>query len=200
VDVVLGPLITFAVFNRSKPRRELVRDLAIVGCIQLAGLSYGLWTVALARPVHLVFEVDRFRVVHAVDVPETQASQEIPQGVTVLPLLGPTVVAVRPFTNGPERLALAEAELAGAMISARPDLWQPYAQAQPRVLKAARPVAELKSRYPARRAEIDQAILTTGRPEGQLLSLPLLARKAYWSVLLDAQTAQIVGFIPLDSF
>ena len=30
VFVVLGPLITFAVFNRAKPRRELKRDLAAI--------------------------------------------------------------------------------------------------------------------------------------------------------------------------
>jgi len=70
VDVMLGPLITFIVFDRRKPRRELGRDLALVGLIQLAGLGYGLWTVHAARPVHLVFEIDRFRVIHAVDVPE----------------------------------------------------------------------------------------------------------------------------------
>ncbi|NTV87211.1 MAG: pilus assembly protein, partial [Burkholderiaceae bacterium] len=69
VDVVLGPLVTFVVFNRTKPRKELVRDLALVGLMQLAGLAYGLWTVHEARPVHLVFEIDRFRAVHAVDVP-----------------------------------------------------------------------------------------------------------------------------------
>jgi len=62
VDVILGPLITLTVFNRSKPRSELVRDLTVVGLIQLAALGYGLWTVFVARPVHLVFEYDRFRV------------------------------------------------------------------------------------------------------------------------------------------
>src|SRR6478609_8700249 len=52
VDVILGPLITLAIFNRAKPRKELRRDLAVVGLIQLAALGYGLWTVFVARPVH----------------------------------------------------------------------------------------------------------------------------------------------------
>jgi hypothetical protein len=69
VDVILGPLITLAVFNRAKPWTELRRDLVIVALIQLSALGYGLWTVFVARPVHLVFEYDRFRVVHAVEVP-----------------------------------------------------------------------------------------------------------------------------------
>ena len=69
VDVILGPLMTLTIFNRSKPWPELRRDLAIVVLLQLAALSYGLWSVFVARPVHLVFEYDRFRVVHAVEVP-----------------------------------------------------------------------------------------------------------------------------------
>ena len=41
VDVVLGPLITFVVFDRRKPVRELVRDLSVVVLLQLAALSHG---------------------------------------------------------------------------------------------------------------------------------------------------------------
>src|SRR4051812_33844000 len=40
VDVIIGPLITLAVFNVTKPREELRRDLAIVGLLQLAALTY----------------------------------------------------------------------------------------------------------------------------------------------------------------
>ena len=80
VDVILGPLITLAVFNRAKPWMELRRDLAVVALIQLAALGYGLWTVSVARPVHLVFEIDRFRVVHAIDVDEAQLGQAARRG------------------------------------------------------------------------------------------------------------------------
>ena len=68
VDVVMGPLITLIIFNRAKPRRELITDITVVGVLQVAALSYGLWSVFVARPVHLVFEYNRMSVVHAVDV------------------------------------------------------------------------------------------------------------------------------------
>ncbi len=80
VDVILGPLITLAVFNRAKPWTELRRDLVIVVLIQLAALAYGLWTVSVARPVHMVFEIDRFRVVHGVDIPN-ELLERTPPGV-----------------------------------------------------------------------------------------------------------------------
>jgi hypothetical protein len=199
VDVALGPLITFVVFNRTKPRKELVRDLALVGLIQLAGLGYGLWTVHEARPVHLVFEIDRFRAVHAVDVPPELLSKT-PEGVVALPVTGPSLLAVRPFASEQERMEATIAAVKGLHLGARPDLWQPYEQAVPRVLTAGRPVSELLDRFPGRAEDIQSAIGATGKPATQLVYLPLISRKSLWTVLLDARSAQVAGFVPLDSF
>ncbi|HBH38419.1 MAG TPA: pilus assembly protein [Curvibacter sp.] len=199
VDVVLGPLITLAVFNRSKPRSELVRDLGIVGLIQLAALIYGLWTVSVARPVHLVFEFDRFRVIHAIDVPEEMLSQT-PPGVSAMPLTGPTLLAVRSFRNADEEASATLAALQGLHLSARPDLWESYEQARSRVLAAAKPAAELKRRFPQQAVEMDVVIERSGRPESALKYLPVAARKSFWTALIDADSAEIRGFIPVDSF
>lgn len=199
VDVVLGPLITFIIFSRAKPRAELVRDLAVVGLIQLAGLGYGLWTVHQARPVHLVFEMDRFRVVHAVDIPE-ELLAKVPEGIAALPLSGPTQLAVRPFASNEESTNATLMALQGISLSARPDLWEPYASARSRVLAAAHPASQLKVRFPLRTAEVEQAIAGTGQPADTLIYLPLIARKSFWTVLLDARTAEVRAYVPLDSF
>lgn len=199
VDVVLGPLITFTVFNRSKPRGELVRDLGLVGLLQLAALMYGLWTVAMARPVHLVFEFDRFRVIHAIEVPEELLAQTSP-GIQAMPLSGPTVLAVRPFRDAGEEGDATMMALQGVHLSARPDLWESYAQAYGRVLAAAKPVTELKQRFPQQIALIDAAVAKTGTPDDGLRYLPMVGRNSFWTVLLDAKSAEIRGFTPLDSF
>lgn len=200
VDVVLGPLVTFAIFDRAKPRRELRRDLAVVGLLQLAGLAYGLWTVQLARPVHLVFEYDRFRVVHQVDVPASLVGRA-PPGIEVAPLLGPTPLALREFRSEQEKLDATMEALGGVQLAARPDLWQPYADGREQVLRAARPVTQLKSRFPQHAAEIDGILQRAGRPAAGAAYLPMIARKAEgWTVLLDGTSAEIIGFLPLDSF
>ncbi len=199
VDVVLGPLITLMIFNRAKPRRELVRDLAIVGLIQLSALGYGMWTVFVARPVHLAFEFDRFRVIHAVDVPVELLDRAPPQ-LRSLPLFDRPVVAVRQFKSANEQYEATMAALGGVHLGARPDLWQPYQQARMRVLLAAKPATQLKQRFPDQAALIDDAIASSGQPIGSLVSLPLVGRDSYWTVLLDAGTAEVVGFIPLDPF
>lgn len=200
VDVVLGPLITFAVFNRAKPRSELRRDLAVVGVLQLAGLLYGLWTVEIARPVHMVFEIDRFRVVHRIDIPEDLEARA-PAGIEVAPLGGPTLIATRPFSGEKESFEATMQALQGVQIGARPDFWQPYAAARERVLKAAKPVTVLQSRFPAQKAAIDAELQRLGRTAANTAYLPVVARKAQaWTVLLDAGNADIVGYLPLDSF
>lgn len=198
VDVILGPLMTLIIFNLAKPRRELVRDLAIIVCIQLAGLGYGLWSVYAARPVHLVFELDRFRAVHAVEVPEELLPRATGELAT-LPRSGPTVIAVRPFVSPQERVEATVAAVQGLHIGARPEFWEAYEAAVPRVLAAAKPLAQLTARFPDHAAEIRAATAAAGLPAEQLVYLPLVSRRSFWTVLLDARTGAIRAYLPLDS-
>ena len=199
VDVILGPLITFAVFNRAKPRSELRRDLAIVGILQVAALAYGLSTVAIARPVHLVFEIDRFRVVHGVDVP-VDLIDKTPLNIDAMPIGGPTLIAARPFRDANESADATTAALQGIQIGARPDFWAPYADAKPRVLEAARPIADLRRRFPAKAALIDAAVAKTGRSADALAWLPMTSRKLFWTALIDRSSADVVGYIEMDPY
>ncbi|MBK9440857.1 MAG: pilus assembly protein [Comamonadaceae bacterium] len=199
VDVILGPLITLTIFNRTKPWRELRRDLAIVALIQLSALGYGLWTVFVARPVHLVFEIDRFRVVHAIDIAAEELTQT-PPGVDAMPLLGPTLLSLRPFQNTQENMDATMAALQGLPLGARPGLWQSYAAGKADLLKIARPVDELKRRFALQAAAIDRVVAQTDRPAEALVYLPMVGRKSFWTVLLDPATAEVLAFMPLDSF
>ena len=199
VDVILGPLITLAIFNRAKPWSELKRDLAIVVLLQLGALGYGMWTVFVARPVHLVFEYTRFNVAHAIDVPESLLGKS-PTDVGALPLFGPKPLSLRPFKDGNEQADATLAALSGLSLAARPDLWQTYEKAVPDVLKAAKPVALLKSRFPNRVAEIDKVLAPFG-PAGQsMVYVPMVGRKSFWTVFLDPVSAEVKAFMPLDSF
>lgn len=199
VDVILGPLLTLAIFNRAKPVKELCRDIAVVVLIQLAALSYGMWTVFVARPVHLVFEVDRFRVVHAVDVAE-ELLPRAPTGLTALPVFGQGLLAVRPFASAVESAEATMAALQGVDLATRPDLWQPYTAAITQVRGVAKPATDLIARFPKHNRVINEALVKTSRSVDRLLSVPLVSRKSFWTVLLDARTLEVVGFVPLDSF
>lgn len=203
VDVILGPLLTLAVFNRAKPWRVLRIDLGLIALLQMLALAYGLWTVSLARPIHLVFEVDRFRVIHAIEVPENFNGTVHPE-VDAKPLWGPTIVAARALANDQEKSDATKFALEGVALAARPDYWQPYALARERVLQKAKPVALLKQRFPQQAAKIDALLMpyvsaNQGKPD-TLVYLPMAGRKEIWTVFLDPQTAKVLAFMPLDSF
>ena len=55
VDLVLGPVLTLVVFNTAKPKKELRRDLTIIGTIQAVCLTAGVWVVFTERPIAMVY-------------------------------------------------------------------------------------------------------------------------------------------------
>ena len=202
VDMVLGPLLTLTVFNRNKPRRELRRDLAIIGLLQVAALVYGLWTVSVARPVHLVFEMDRLRVVHAIDVPKAELVQAPPE-LQRLPWTGPSLLSMRPFRNDKEKIDMTLVALGGAPLGTRPALWQDYASAAPQIRAAAKPLSQLQARFPAQAALIDDALKSVpgaGTSAISLGYLPMASRDRYWTAVLDLNTTEVIAFVPIDSF
>jgi hypothetical protein len=59
VDLVLGPFITFLIFDLRKSRREIIFDLMIIAIIQLGALTYGVYLTYTQRPVAIVM-IDEF--------------------------------------------------------------------------------------------------------------------------------------------
>lgn len=198
VDVIMGPLITFVVFNPAKSRREKILDFGVIGLLQTGALLYGLWSVAQARPVHMVFEYNRFHVVHAVDIlPEllVKASPELQR----LPLAQPTYLSLRPMT-ATEEMEMTLAAVGGVPLAARPELWQSYDAAHAEILKESKPATELRARFVTQANVIDHAVSHTDFPIERLRYLPLLSRTIAWTVLIDGDSAKPVGFIPIDPF
>jgi hypothetical protein len=198
VDVVLGPLITLAVFNPLKPRSELVRDLGVVVALQLAALAYGLHTVAQARPAVVALEGDRIRVVRAVDLNEADFSKAPPE-LRALSWAGPMLVATRP-PSAEEKFDALQRGLAGEDLGMRPEFWRPEAERAAAFARAAKPLGPLAKRWPQHAAELDRAVAASGRPAERLGYLPILARRTDWSALVDTRDGAIVGYAAIDGF
>lgn len=63
VDLVLGPSLTFIVFNHLKQRKEIISDLTLIALVQITALIWGGYTVYTQRPIALVFWTDAFYTV-----------------------------------------------------------------------------------------------------------------------------------------
>lgn len=199
VDVILGPMLTFAVFNPKKSWPSLRRDLVIIGSIQLVALFYGLVTVYAARPIAMVFEVDRFRVVtaaqvHLADMPDARPEYRR------LPLTGPWILGTRRPQEGREHTeALFMALEKGIDRGHRPLFWQPYSESLSDVMLRSRPVELLLAKYPETAKELNEKLSEIGLDETQAKFLPVMARGGNWVAILDRQ-GQIVHFVQADGF
>jgi hypothetical protein len=198
IDVVLGPLITFAVFNPRKPRSELVRDLGVIVLLQLAALAYGLHIVAQARPAVAALEGDRLRVVRAIDLEEADFSKA-PRELRTPSWTGPRLVATRP-PGAAEKFDAIQRGLAGEDLGMRPEFWRPDGERAAAYAQAAKPLALLIKRWPQRAADLQRAVEASGRPAERLGYLPILARRTDWSALVDTQDGSVVGYVAVDGF
>lgn len=197
VDIVMGPLLTFAIFDVAKGWPHLRRDLAVIAAMQLLALAYGLHTVYEVRPVALVFEVDRFRVISAADVYQPELEQARPE-YRSLPLTGPWLLGARKTTAGSERTEAIMLGLKGYDVSQRPIFWQPYSDSKEAALARARPVSKLRDQYAQRGAELDALLKELHLSADAARFLPLMAR-VDWVVFLDG-AGEIAGFAPFDGF
>ena len=199
VDVVCGPLLTFVLFNPKKPRKELWIDLGLVALIQLAALGYGMWTVWQARPLYLVHEVDRYKVISAPDV-EAKELKALPANLKPQFWAGPQTVSIRPSINAEEHnKVLFEASAGGRDYGERPEFYLPYEGAAAlKSLQRAKPLAVFLQKQPDQQDAARKLALEKGADMAQWLYLPVIARQD-WVAVLDKQ-GQIQGFLRGDGF
>lgn len=199
IDIVVGPALTLLVAHPAKPRAELLRDLAVIGLLQLGALGYGLHSMAAARPVALVFEVDLFRLVTASDI-EPASLADAPASLRELSWSGPRpMVAVKP-TDPAEQLRTIELGLAGVPLAALPKHWGEYAAQSAAIWQKARPVQPLLARYPNLEADVAAIARDAKQPVESLRFLPLVSRQASWVALVAEPQARVVGYLPVDGF
>jgi len=201
VDVVCGPLLTAVLFSPSKTRRALTVDFSLIALTQLAALAYGVYSIALARPVILAFEVDRFVVVsHAqVDVEHLEQAQE---QWRALSWNGPVLVGTREPKDSEEQEKSLNLSLQGQEPSQRPGWWQAYDNNHAQVKEKMKKLTELHSRLPAdQQTAVDKVLGKLGRSSDELYYLPLTSATTEntWIVLLNEQ-GEIIDYAPADGF
>lgn len=104
VDLVLGPLLTFVVFNPTKARRLMVLDLTVIALLQLGAYGAGLWSIHSVRVQAVAFYEGQFQAVTA----DTFADQAIEPGSwQALGERAPYLVQVRAPKDGDEAAGMS---------------------------------------------------------------------------------------------
>ena len=188
VDVIIGPLITLAVYRQGKWGMKF--DLAVIAALQLSALAYGMHIVYLARPGFIVFVKDQFQVATVVDIPpEDYAKAKYPQ-FSHPPAGGPLWVYSDYPTDPKERNDVTWAAMSGRDMETFPQFFTPYDQRRQEVLKAAWTIARMRELEPAESKIVDAFIREEGIKEDDVRYVRLKARRAWVAVLIDAKTAE----------
>lgn len=199
VDVVVGPMLTWLVFDRRKPSSELRRDLAVIGVLQLMALGYGLWSMYQARPVYLVHEVDRFVAVSAADIDPADLPRANPEFQAV-PWSGVRSIGLREAKDPAEKLKGMELAIVGKDLSLQPWLWQELSDANRKAIhERSKPLSELRARNGVNRHLVDAWLADRQATAADYRFFPLVSREHYWTVVLD-RNLNTVGYLPIDPF
>ena len=74
IDLILGPLLTFVVFQPKK--KTLKFDLSVIAAIQISALAYGAYALYEVHPLYVTFNIDRFTIVSAKDAKPEKAQYD----------------------------------------------------------------------------------------------------------------------------
>ncbi len=199
INLVLGPALSAFVASPAKPVKELRTDLAVIVVFQVAAFVYGVYTLALARPVLLSFEVDSFRVVTAADI-DAGTLGDAPPALRHLSWHGPDLIAAVKPKGGDAQLRAIDMGLAGIELSMEPHNWREWSSQSASAWRSARPLPELLAHYPQVAADAGRIAAAAGQPLDGLRFLPLRAHRADWAAIVAPPEARIVGYLHVDGF
>lgn len=199
VDVTIGPIITLIIFNPKKA--SLKFDLAVIAILQLAALAYGVSVVFEGRPVYVVFNIDRFTVVSANEIPLSEMAK---MPGLALPITGPRIVGVRaPLDNKERERILFSSVQGGADLPQMPQYYLPYAQVSEDVKTKTLPLDLLinrqsKSKTAQVKSLIDSAVAKNGLQTSDVGFVPMHAKVQDLSVLIRRSDATILAVLKID--
>jgi len=196
-DLALGPLLSLVIYNSRKSRRELIIDYSIVAVLQLAGIIYGIYSIAHWRPAYIAFAVDRLEVIGAGDLNPADV-KAAPPPYDSIPKWGPQLVAVRiPSDLEARNKAMMDA-IAGKDLPLVPAYYAPYESQLAEIKSRAKSLEDLERAHPDSRDAIEAAIKSTGVSREQLRWLPIKGRMQFWTALIDAGNGRPKAYVPLD--
>jgi len=191
IDIVIGPMMTFVVYQRGKAGLKL--DLSIIATLQIAALIYGMSTVFAGRPVFIVFNQDRFDIVRPIEIDTASAKKADLAGneIAKISWFRPRWIgAVAPADRKRSEEILISALDGGADWPQLPELYVPLEQVKQQMLKRARPLSALR--------KLDKNNTLLDIQDNRIKWLPLRGKTKDMSVLIDSDSAEIIKVVDIN--
>lgn len=197
VDCFCGPLLTLLIFSPKKKRSVWLKDLAVIIFLQMTAFFYGMFVVFDARPILLVFEGDRFRLVSNLDVDHDalKSSQLVARGF----FSKPEVIAARLSHPGDiDYLSSVQLSMQGVYPSFRPDRWIPYNNAIEDVLRSSKPLV-LIEKNKILINYLNQANSNAGLYKYLPITIDNLQAEN-WIAIIDSNNGALIKFLPINGW
>jgi hypothetical protein len=191
IDLICGPLLTFILFSPSKSKRELLTDLSFVISIQIAALSYGMWTVWQTRPIFVVHEADHLNITSRVSLDKQELAA---LSVDLQPLFfgGPKMTSLREFTEQEQVAINEEIKRGGRDRSERPYFYSKFDGVK--VYKSGFPLNKYLLIHPEKKNIIQSIVGSTDATNIEKFKYVPIVGRIYWLAIYDAN-GQCMGFI-----
>lgn len=199
-DLVLGPVISLVIYSSKKSKSVLRRDYFIIGVVQAAALAYGLHTVAVSRPIFVVFAVDGFEVVASDELQDDDLAAAPQPQWRRRSWSGPQFAWARMPADPHEKTELIFSALNGKDIQRLPKYFESLDLGREEIRSRAKDLVNLKTAHPERAAEIDDVTRRAGQSFNQMMWLPVRSFKGIWTVVLDRATLQPIAWLNLDPY
>lgn len=196
VDVVLGPLLTLVVFKSGK--KSLRFDLTVIALLQVCAFLYGMSVVVRARPAFIVGRVDRFVIVSANDLDDEDFAKAIDPQFRSAPWTGPKVIGVAPPTDAQQHNEVLFSSAGGKDLEKYPQHYTDYNVVAASMLKYAKPLGDLEKKKPEATATITDVLLRRKLRDEDVMWVPLDARRASMTMLLERSSGQPLQAIAVD--
>ena len=192
LEICLGPVVSFVVFNPNKSKRELVLDYTLIATVQISALVYGLYVIYQGRPVFEVYYDSKVHIVTALELDEQdlKAAREY----NSLSVLGPLEVCISRPLDPKKKQELLFSGIAGKDVEFFPEYYRTCDHGE--ISSGAYPLARLKDIV--REKKLPAALLSgTSRFDKWV---PLISKNGIWVLALSSEMTDAKIALPINPY
>jgi hypothetical protein len=196
VDLVAGPLLTFIIASPVKPRRELVRDVAVIATVQLIALAYGTISLWHGRPLYYAFSENALSLVQAYDIENTELDMARKLNAPLLPhwySLPRWIWAPLPQDSEESGKIIASAISGGSDVISMPRYYKPWDAGLPALRSQLTKIGDIKYFSAKEKQLLTERVRAAGLAADQPNAIPLTGRSRPLLAVFDRANVRILG-------
>jgi hypothetical protein len=196
VDVVVGPMLTFIIASPVKPRRVLLRDIALIATVQLIALAYGTVSLWHGRPLYYAFSEDVLQLVQAYDIEDAELAIARKQNAPLLPHwynLPRWIWAPLPQDSEERDKIMASAVSGGSDVISMPRYYKPWDAGLPALRSQLKKIDDLKYFSGKEKTLLAARVRAAGLAADQPNAIALTGRGRPLLAVFDRANFKILG-------